>query len=315
MNITLTQLEYLIAVEQHGSFSNAAEASFVTQPTLSMQIKKLEEFLGVTIFDRSKHPVTPTKVGKPIITQAYQIVREAKKIKDIVDQHKGIIGGELRVGIIPTLAPYLLPRFAGALVKEYQDVSLVVKEWQTEEILSALKNDRIDVGILVTPLKENGIQEMPLFYEELRVYTSKAHPFENQLEVDVADLQSPDIWLLSSGHCFRDQVINLCSESKDKMTNNLPIAYESGSLETLRKLVDKEGGFTLLPELAIDEFDEEGQERIRTFKDTRPVREVSLVYSKDFAKQSLLEALKKVIQKNVPKAMLKKERGNIVEWR
>ncbi|MEH0153961.1 hydrogen peroxide-inducible genes activator [Limibacter armeniacum] len=312
--MTLTQLEYIVAVDQYGSFSQAAEACFVTQPTLSMQIKKLEDYLGVMIFDRSKQPVIPTEVGRPLIEQARVVLTESRKLDEIIKTHQNTISGELKVGIIPTLAPYLLPRFAGELVRSYPQVSLIIREWQTDEIVKALRKDLIDVAIIVTPLNEDGLEELPLFYEEILVYTNPTYKFEKQLEVKIQDIQSPDIWLLSDGHCFRDQVINLCSYN-NKVEHNLPITYNSGSLETLRKLVDREGGFTLLPELAVAEFDEDALERVRTFSDQKPVREISLVYARNFAKASLVKALGEVIRNNVPQDMLQRERGNVVGWK
>ncbi|PWJ40903.1 hydrogen peroxide-inducible genes activator [Sediminitomix flava] len=312
--ITVTQLEYIVAVEQHKSFSMAADACFVTQPTLSMQIKKLEEYLGIVLFDRTKQPIIPTEVGKPIIEQARNTLREVNRIEEIVKQHQGIVSGDLTVGIIPTLAPYLLPRFAGPLTREYPEMRLYIKELQTEEIIRQLKQDQIDVGILVTPLHEDGIVETPLFYEDILVYTNPEYKFEDKKELSIEDLKSPDLWLLSKGHCFRDQVINLCAY-QGQLSNNLPIAYESGSLETLMKLVDNEGGFTLLPELATDGMNEDLQNRIRTIKDLKPTREVSLVSARNFAKESMLEALAGTIKQVMPNEYLNPQRGEVVEWR
>lgn len=312
--VTITQLEYIIAVDQHGSFSTAAESCHVTQPTLSMQIKKLEEHLGVIVFDRGKQPVTPTEVGKALLKQARNVLNEARKLDEIIKQHQGKISGELKVGIIPTLAPYLLPRFAGQLVRKYPELSLSVKELQTHQIIEYLKKDRIDVGILVTPLLEDGIEEKPLFYEDILVYTHPEYKFGNQREVSISELETPDIWLLSNGHCFRDQVINLCSYNS-QVKHNLPITYESGSLDTLKKFVDREGGFTLLPELAMIDFSEDELDQIRTFTDVRPVREVSLVYARNFAKSSLVQVLGEEIKDSVPKEMLSKDRGSVVEWK
>ncbi|OHX67945.1 hydrogen peroxide-inducible genes activator [Flammeovirga pacifica] len=314
--MTITQIEYIIAVDQYQSFSAAAEACFVTQPTLSMQIKKLEELLDVVIFDRGKQPIIPTEIGKKIIEQGKIVLQESKKVDDIILQHKGEINGELKLGVIPTLAPYLLPLFVGDISRKYPNLKLIVKELQTEEIISQLHKDLIDVGLLVTPINENGIQELPLLYEEIMVYTNPDYKFENQLEVSLNDVTSPDIWLLSAGHCFRDQMINLCSYQRtNKMNSSLPISYESGSLETLIRLVDKEGGFTLLPELAVDLLPENGKDQIRTFAEERPMREVSLVYARNFAKASMIKVLEECIKENVPKEMLTRERGSVVEWR
>ncbi|NLR89961.1 MULTISPECIES: hydrogen peroxide-inducible genes activator [Flammeovirga] len=314
--MTITQIEYIIAVDQYQSFSAAADACFVTQPTLSMQIKKLEETLDVVIFDRGKQPIIPTEIGKKIIEQGKIVLAESKKIDDIILQHKGEISGELKLGVIPTLAPYLLPLFVGEISRKFPNLQLTVKELQSEEIIHQLNKDLIDVGLLVTPINEAGISERPLFYEEIMVYTNPTYKFENQLEVSLNDVASPDIWLLSAGHCFRDQMINLCSYQRtNKMNSSLPISYESGSLETLIRLVDREGGFTLLPELATDLLPEDAKDQIRTFAEERPMREVSLIHARNFAKASLIDALETSIKDSVPQEMLTRNRGTVVEWR
>lgn len=314
--MTITQLEYIIAVDQYQSFSAAADACFVTQPTLSMQIKKLEEQLDVIIFDRGKQPIIPTDVGKQIIEQGKIVLKEAQKVNDLILDYKGEVSGELKIGIIPTLAPYLIPLFVGSISRKYPNLQLIIKELQSEHIIKAIHDDTIDVGLLVTPILENGITEEPLFYEDIVVYTNPDYKFEKQLEVDIADLTSPDIWLLSAGHCFRDQVINLCSYQRtNNMNSALPISYESGSLETLIRLVDREGGFTLLPELAVDELPEEAKDHIRTFVNERPMREVSLIYARNYAKASLIKVLSESIKENIPQELLTRERGHVVEWR
>lgn len=314
--MTITQLEYIIAVDQHQSFSAAADACFVTQPTLSMQIKKLEEQLDVILFDRGKQPIISTDIGKQIIEQGKTVIREAQKVNDLILEYKGEVSGELKIGIIPTLAPYLIPLFVGSVSRKYPNLQLKIKELQSEHIIKAIHDDVIDVGLLVTPINETGITEEPLFYEEIVVYTNPNYKFEKQLEVDLSDLTSPDIWLLSAGHCFRDQVINLCSYQRtNKMNSTLPISYESGSLETLIRLVNKEGGFTLLPELAVDELPDEAKDHIRTFVDDRPMREVSLIYARNYAKAGLIKVLSESIKENIPKELLTRDRGHVVEWR
>ncbi|WP_297096018.1 LysR substrate-binding domain-containing protein, partial [uncultured Draconibacterium sp.] len=209
--ITLTQLEYIVAVDTHRHFGKAAESCFITQPTLSMQIKKLEEDLEIIIFDRSKQPLIPTDVGVRIIEQARVVLKQAEEINNIVKDHKNQVSGMLRIGIIPTLAPYLLPIFVGNYKKKYPNIFIKVVEATTENIINLLHKDLIDVGILVTPLHEEKILEKPLFYEEMLIYANSGHKLHKQKEITVEDIATPEIWLLSDGHCFRDQVINLCS--------------------------------------------------------------------------------------------------------
>lgn len=312
--VTLIQLEYIVAVDTYRHFASAAESCHVTQPTLSMQIKKLEEQLGVTIFDRSRQPVIPTDVGAAIIAQARTILKENQKLDGIIMQYRQQVAGELKVGIIPTLAPYLLPRFVGNLVRTYPDIKLHVQEMLTEQILKALHKDLLDVGILVTPLHDASVIEKPLFYEEIKLYLNPRHPFVEEEKIELEDIARPDLWLLSKGHCFRSQVMNLCS-SYQQQDPTLPIIYESGSLETLRKLVDVEGGFTLLPELAIQDLPDDRKWQIRSFSSNQPVREVSLVYTRNFAKAKLLKILGEHIKNSVPEEMAGAEKGNVVEWK
>ncbi|HSY62108.1 MAG TPA: hydrogen peroxide-inducible genes activator [Cytophaga sp.] len=311
--ITLTQLEYIIAVDTYRHFVTASEKCFVTQPTLSMQIKKLEEDLGVIIFDRTRQPIVPTELGEKIIAQARIALAESKKINEVVKENNNSVSGELIIGIIPSLAPYLLPLFIGAFTQKYPLVRVKIIELMTEEIIHQLKKDILDVGILVTPLNESGVIERPLFYEKMVLYIHKDHPLAKKKTVTTTDIASPDLWLLSKGHCFRSQVMNLCSYQRATQTE-LPFEYESGSLETLKKFVEKEGGFTLLPELAIDGSNKAETTKVKQFE-TVPLREVSFAYTRNYSKKRLLDLLEGEIKKSIPKALLTKDRGNIVDWR
>lgn len=311
--ITLTQLEYIIAVDTYRHFVTASEKCFVTQPTLSMQIKKLEEDLGVIIFDRTKQPIVPTEIGEKIITQARIAVAESKKINELVKENSNAVSGELTIGIIPSLAPYLLPLFIGAFTHKYPLVKVKIVELMTEEIIQQLKKDILDVGILVTPLNESGVIERPLFYEKMVLYIHKDHALAKKKVLKTTDIATPDLWLLSKGHCFRSQVMNLCSYQISTQSE-LPFEYESGSLETLKKFVEKEGGFTLLPELAVDPLSKEAPTKVKQFE-TIPLREVSFAYTRNYSKKRLLVLLEEEITKSIPKALLTKDRGNVVDWR
>ena len=312
--ITITQLEYIVAVDTFRHFGRAAEHCFITQPTLSMQIKKLEEDLEVIIFDRSKQPLIPTDVGTRIIDQARGVIQETEKINNIIKDHKNLISGELKIGIIPTLAPYLLPLFIGNYKRKYPNIMIKVEELTTENIVDQLNRDLLDVGVLVTPLKEERINEKPIFYEEMMIYAHEEHPLHNKPAIKVNDIAIPEIWLLSDGHCFRHQVINLCS-FKGASNEELPFYFEAGSLETLMNIIDKEGGITLIPELAAVEMVKSRTEHIRHFADVIPLREVSLVYSRHFAKNKLIELLWKEIVSSMPEKLLDKDRGTIVDWK
>ncbi|WP_321347268.1 LysR substrate-binding domain-containing protein [uncultured Draconibacterium sp.] len=312
--ITLTQLEYIAAVDTYRHFGKAAEACFITQPTLSMQIKKLEEDLEVIIFDRSKQPLIPTDVGVRIIEQARVVLKQADEVNNIVKDHKNQVSGMLRIGIIPTLAPYLLPIFVGNYKKKYPNIFIKVVEATTENIINLLNKDLIDVGILVTPLHEEKILEKPVFYEEMLIYANSGHKLHSQKEITVEDIATPEIWLLSDGHCFRDQVINLCSYL-GTTDSQLPFHFEAGSLETLMNIVDREGGITLIPELAKATMSQKRAYNVENFTNIKPLREVSLVYSRHYAKHKLINLLWREIKESIPKELQDETRGTIVEWR
>lgn len=312
--ITLTQLEYIVAVDTYRHFGRAAENCFITQPTLSMQIKKLEEDLEVIIFDRSKQPLIPTDVGRRIIDQARITLSESQKIINIIKDHKNLISGELKIGIIPTLAPYVLPLFIGNYKRKYPNINIKIEELTTANIIDRLNRDLLDVGILVTPLKEDRINEKPLFYEGMLLYMHEDHALSKKQIIKLKDIATPEIWLLSDGHCFRDQVINLCS-FKGAANSALPFTFEAGSLETLMNIIDREGGMTIIPELATLGMSESRFENVRNFADINPLREVSLVFSRHYAKYKLIDLLWKEIVASIPEKLLQKNRGTTVEWR
>ena len=312
--ITLTQLEYIVAIDEYRHFATAAEKCFVTQPTLSMQIKKLEDELGVIIFDRSRQPVVPTDLGAKLIEQARMTLSATQRIKEIIQEEQQEVEGTLKIGIIPTLAPYLLPVFIGPYIRKYPAVKVEVEEVVSEEIIRRLKRDMLDVGLFVTPYHDEKIVERPVFYEEMLVY---AHPDSELLkkkEVGHEDIVTSDIWMLGNGHCFRNQVVNLCEMSASQH-KNLPFEFESNSLETLMRIVDVEGGFTLIPELALQYMSPEKKKQVRSIANTKPLREVSVIYSRHFTKQRLITLLCDEIKSVVPAHMLKRDRGMIVEWK
>ncbi len=312
--ISLIQLEYAVAVDTYRHFVTAAEKCFVSQPTLSMQLKKMEDELGIIIFDRSKQPIIPTEAGMKILEQARLVLKENKKISLLSKELKGEVSGEMHIGIIPTIAPYLLPLFAGGFKRKYPNIKMIIEEVVTERIEEMLQQDLLDVGILVTPLNNKSVFEMPLYYEEMLIYTNERHQLAKQNIIEVKDIALPDIWLLSDGHCFRNQVVNLCDLNSSK-NDSLPFDFESGSLDTIIKIIDKEGGFTLIPELAGLEIKSSKENNLRYFSSTTPLREVSLVYTRQYAKTKLIELFADEIKLSIPNYMLDKERGTLVEWR
>lgn len=303
-SITLTQLSYIIAVFQNRNFGLAAKACFISQPTLSMQIQKLEEDLGVILFDRSKKPVEPTAIGLKIIEQAQIALQEIIRIEELIKAEKGEISGEFKLGIISTLAPYLLPLFLEKFTTNYPGVNLIVEELQTQQIIQKLKEDKIDAGILVTPLNCRGIVERPIFNEPFLVYLAPNHPLLSLGRISEKDLNLEDIWLLNEGHCFRDQAIAICKKVKSKSLKPKNLTFESGNLETLKRLVDKKFGYTLLPSLAILGMPSmEQKKKVRFFKPPVPNREVSIVYSRSYLKKGVIEALYKEVVSSLPKEL------------
>jgi LysR family hydrogen peroxide-inducible transcriptional activator len=301
--MTITQLEYVVAVATYKSFVAAAEKCFVTQPTLSMQIQKLEEELGIKLFDRNKHPIAITAMGEAIVEQAKVILSECDKIYELIQNQQNTLGGVFRLAVIPTVAPYIIPGLLEKYVAHFPDVKLQVKEMETKQITQALKNNEIDAGLLSTPLEEGSLKEYPLFYEPFVGYFSENEKALKKRLIAPEDIELDRIWLLNEGHCMRNQIINLCSEQVQKLQAERPFRYESSNVETLRKMVDKNGGMTVLPELATFEFNEDQQDRLRYFEDPEPVREIGLITNDHFVKLSMLQSLMDEILELVPEKM------------
>jgi LysR family hydrogen peroxide-inducible transcriptional activator len=308
--MTLVQLEYIVAVDTYRSFVGAAEKCFVTQPTLSMQVQKLEEMLNVKIFDRSKQPVVPTEIGAQVIDQARVILQESLKIKELISSQQQDVVGELKVGIIPTVAPYLLPKVIAAMMEKYPGLNLLIWEYTTEDIIHHLKTGVLDCGILATPLADTSIQETPLYYENFVTYISKNSKLFKKKTIDADDLEDENIWLLNEGHCMRSQVLNICRSTKQNRLQGL--TYNTGSVETLIRMVDMNNGATLLPELALEELSNKQLSKVRYFKSPEPVREISLVTHKNFIKKRTLNALKEEILAVIPKTMRLKKKKDVI---
>ncbi len=310
--MTLVQLQYIVAVDTWRHFATAAKKCFVTQPTLSMQIQKLEEELGVRIFDRSKVPAMPTEEGMAIIAQARDILREADRLVALAHEKKGELVGELKVGIISTLAPYLLPLFLKTFLKRFPGIRLTVTEFTTDVIVERLKKNVLDAGLLVTPLEANGISEHPLFYEEFVVYVSPHESAYKKRYVLADDIDVRRLWLLEEGHCMRSQIMHLC-ELRTRVREENNFQYEAGSVETLKKLVETRNGITILPELALHDLTARQKKMVRHFKPPAPVREVSLATHRNFVKEKFLDALRDAILQSIPNRMKHKNRRDVLE--
>ena len=301
--MNLQQLEYILAVEEHGSFSRAAEARFVSQPALSMMVQKLEEELDVKIFDRSKQPILATEGGQTVLAQARAILHEVAKLHEATRQQREALSGNLSIGIIPTLAPYLLPLFLKPFLEKYPAVHLKIHEHTTSALVEKLKKGQLDAGLLATPLPQANLSETPLFYEPFYVYSHDEYEKNFMLP---EDLNPDELWLLEEGHCLRSQIMNLCELRKK---SNAQLEFEAGSIDTLIKMVDHQRGVTIVPELATLTMTREQRRRLRPFADPVPLREVSLVTHRDAVKRSLLEALRQEVVANLPKELLEMGRG------
>lgn len=300
--MTIQQLEYVIAVDNYRHFARAAEACFVTQPTLSMMIQKLEEELEVKIFDRSAHPVRPTEVGKKIIEQARVSIRYFYQIKELVDNEKDILTGDFKLGVIPTIASYIVPELLRCLKETTTGINLSLQETPTSEIVESLLNGKLDGGLAATPLNHPNLVEYPIYYEKFYAYVSASDGCFQDEEVDLSKVDIQTVWLLDNIHCLRGQIIKLCQmkKEKDRLTN---IKYESGSIDTLINIVDYNGGLTVIPEMTAMSLPEEKQANLRRLKGDIAVREVSLIVSQDFVRQKMAGSIVDMIKQSVPRVM------------
>ncbi len=299
--MTLQQLEYILAVNQFRHLAKAAEYCRVTQPTLSAMIQKLEEELDTRIFDRSQQPVCPTPVGIHIIEQAQNILVQANRIKNIIEEEKHSLTGTFKLGILPTVAPYLLPRFFPQLMKKYPDLDIRVVEMKTNDIKKALQTGEIDAGIVASLAGMEELQQTPLFYEQFFAYVSREDALFNNEVIRTSDLNGEQLWLLDEGHCFRDQLVRFCQMKSARASQ---LAYHLGSMETFMRMVESGKGVTFIPELAVLQLGDAQKELVRSFAIPCPTRQVVLLTNKNFIRHTLLEVLVKEIKLSVPKEML-----------
>ena len=301
--MTLTQIQYVLAVNEFRHFKRASSACHISQPTLSMQIQKLEDSLGIVIFDRSKSPVVPTREGLIFIKQAKVAMAEFNKIESLLMADHEQLAGDFKLAVIPTLSPFLIPLFAKKFNDKYPAVNLTVEERKTEEIVDLLGEDKIDGGILVTPLKNDKIVERTLYVEPFYVYASGETKIFKKRKINEADLSLENIWLLNEGHCFRNQVLKICHLKLNSTDNPSKLTFQSGNLETLKNMVDSSGGYTLLPEMMAKNLSVKDKKKLREFEQPIPSREVSLVHSRIFLKEKILNALETEIIDVLPESL------------
>ncbi len=307
---SLTQLEYILTVAKTGHFGKASEHCHVSQPSLSIQIQKAEEELEIQIFDRNKKPIVLTQKGKVVIEQAQKIIGEYKQLLSLSRLETRELKGSFRLAVIPTLSSSVIPLFLKEFSKKYPKVELFINELTTENIIRALNMDEIDAGILATPLGEKNLEKKILFFEAFNVYCSKNHPLLEKNFLKVSDLRKhKDLWILSDGHCFKNQVLNFCNMNSALETFK-NVHFQSGSLETLKALVEKVHGYTFLPQLNIDRLSASEKKQTRHFKPLAPSREVSIVFLRSHWKKDIIQSLKKVVQGQLPASVKKiKESG------
>ena len=300
--MTLQQMEYIVAVYRLRHFAKAAEHCGVTQPTLSAMIQKLEQELGVKLFERSSQQVVPTAIGRLVVEQAWRVISRARKIKDIVEEERNALSGVFRIGILPTIAPYLLPRFFTQLMEEYPDIDFRVSEMKTADCKKALARGEIDVAIIVSLGEIEGMEQDSLYFEQFIAYVSESDSLFQSKSIRSADLPGHFLWLLDEGHCFRDQLVKFCNI---KSACDSKLTYSLGSIETFMRMVEAGQGITFIPELALDQLTESQKRLVRPFAIPIPTREVVLLTTKTFVRKGIKQMMINEIRDSVPQRMLK----------
>lgn len=299
--MTLQQLEYIIAVDRFRHFTKAAEHCRVTQPTLSAMIQKLEEELDTRIFDRNQQPVCPTPIGLLIIKQAREVLVQVNRIKNIIEEEKHSMNGTFTLGILPTIAPYLLPRFFPQLAKKYPQLDFRVVEMKTSDIKKALPEGSIDAGILAQLPDLGDFNRQHLFYEKYFAYVNRNSPLFQREIIRTSDLSNELLWMLDEGHCFRDQLVKFCQLKSARASQ---LTYQLGSIETFMRMVENGKGMTFIPELAVTQLSDSQQELVRPFAIPTPTRQIVMLTAKDYIRHTLIDTLTAEIQASVPREML-----------
>ncbi|MHA8052295.1 LysR substrate-binding domain-containing protein [Aquirufa sp. OSTEICH-129A] len=304
--MTITQLEYIVALDDLKSFSKAADFCCVTQPSLSMQIQKLESELNIIIFNRKDKPLKATLQGEEIIRQARVILKETATLKDLSKGWSNQVAGNVSIGVIPTIAPYLMPRFLSGFQLKFPDLHINISETTTSNIVKEIKEGKLDIGILVTPLGDQLI-EKHLYYEELYLYSN----LQSESGEICQYVEPEKLWLLEEGHCLSSQINSICN-LKSGQTLSPRITYQTGSLETIVRIAEDAGGQTIIPEMLYDFLDDNKQEHVFPLPFPKPVREVSLVYSPSYARKGIIQALHQEILSVVPESWRELNERNII---
>jgi LysR family hydrogen peroxide-inducible transcriptional activator len=302
--LTIQQLRYVVAVDRHRSFRDAAAACHVSQPALSTQLKKVEEMFGTTLFDRARQPIVPTERGAQVVAQARIALEHVDRIGALlsIGTRGEELAGAYRLGVIPTLAATFVPLFLLRFARSFPRVELSIEETTTDVLLRRLRDGSLDGGLAATPLDIPGIHEQIVCHEAFYVYLPPGHPLAGEREVHQADLVGEHVWLLSEGHCFRTQALHLCSaDRRGDEENEVRVRFDAGSFDTLIRLVDSGFGVTLLPELSVRSMPAAQQAaQVRPFAAPSPVRQVSFLHGREHARKEVADALFQVLRDGVP---------------
>ncbi len=307
--MTLNQLEYALSLKDAGNFKRAADRMSITQPALSAQIKKLEDEIGIKLFSRNSHPIEVTSDGEKFLNRAHQILTDARKLTHFSQELTESYAGDLKVGVIPTLAPFLIPLFSGELLADYPEFQLDIHELTTDQVIAGVRSGSLDAGIISTPVATPGIIKEVLFYEKFYAYTSVIDSAKTHFSI--ADINYDQLWILNEGNCFRDQLNDFCDLSKVRADRQFN--YRSNSIDALVRIVDSKGGMTILPELCLLSLNVEQEERTLPLLDGKKVREISLIMTKQFDKERFISKLGEYVRKNVPKHMIEPSNFEIVD--
>lgn len=297
--MNIQQLEYIVALDKHRHFQRAAEACGVSQPTLSALIQKLEEELDLTLFDRKSHPINTTESGRAVVDQARVVLYHIAQLREMTRSEKELNSGIVRIGVIPTVAPYILPRLFKQMQQMFPQIELRAFELRTAVIIEQLRKAELDMAILATPLEQPDFLEIPLYYEKFAAYVSPTEELYGKEKIAAHEMPTEHLWVLKEGHCMRNQVFNFCQTQSTYSTT-----YEAGSIDTLIKIVDENGGYTVIPELHLPLLHDKQQQHIRPLTAPTPVREISLVIRQDYVRERLINSVADAVKTIIPEEML-----------
>ncbi|PBQ32799.1 LysR family transcriptional regulator [Sphingobacteriaceae bacterium] len=309
--MTLQQLRYIVALDEERNFARAAEACLVTQPGLTTQLKNLEEEIGIKLFDRNKVPLTPTALGTEIIRRAKKILREADEIRDFVIHEKDKLEGEIKLGVISTLSPYLIPLFIKAMQVATPKMHYIIKEASTGQLMQDVETGALDVALMATPTGNPNLIEHPVFKEPFVAYLNEDHPMAKSSHYKLQANDKTELLLLQSEYCYNAQLLDICG-IKDSGKIKEQFSYDISSIETLKNLVRAQLGFAIIPELAM--INEKDTRLFKQFKEPKPVREISLVVSDTFTKKLALEKMSKAIWDCLPSSLRKDFAYKKIRW-